>query len=173
MWLCSKQSSFFPFMHCPLVANRKTWWSITIVLGKMFIRLNTVHFFYQQKRNFLSSSVTCFGEISPFGQNPSSWQILYPAGHNFFDVKGPFLKNILTIWSLCQNLTYLLKMLVILTQYQLYSYDLSNWVGLGTSTYRHIAYAQFSDKSKVVKNGFFASKINVSSLLRKLPKTKF
>ena len=28
MWLCSKQSSFFPFMHCPLVANRKTWWSI-------------------------------------------------------------------------------------------------------------------------------------------------
>ena len=28
MWLCSKQSSFFPFMHCPLVANQKTWWSI-------------------------------------------------------------------------------------------------------------------------------------------------
>ena len=28
-WLCSKQSSFFPFfMHCPLVANRKTRWSI-------------------------------------------------------------------------------------------------------------------------------------------------
>ena len=26
--LCSKQSSFFPFMHCPLVANRKTRWSI-------------------------------------------------------------------------------------------------------------------------------------------------
>ena len=91
-WLCSKQFSFFPLMHCPLVVNRKTWWSIRILLGKMFIRLNTVHFFYQQKRNFLSSSVTCFGEISPFGQNPSSWQILYPAGHNFFDVKGPFLK---------------------------------------------------------------------------------
>ena len=28
MWLCSKQYSFFPFMHCPLVANRKTRWSI-------------------------------------------------------------------------------------------------------------------------------------------------
>ena len=27
-WLWSKQSSFFPFMHCPLVANRKTRWSI-------------------------------------------------------------------------------------------------------------------------------------------------
>ena len=22
-WLCSKQSSFFPFMHCPLVANQR------------------------------------------------------------------------------------------------------------------------------------------------------
>ena len=32
-WLCSKQSSFFPFMHCPLVANRKTWWSIDWHLG--------------------------------------------------------------------------------------------------------------------------------------------
>ena len=29
MWLCSKLSSFFPFMHCPLVANQKTRWSIT------------------------------------------------------------------------------------------------------------------------------------------------
>ena len=28
MWLCSKQSSFFPLLHCPLVANRKTRWSI-------------------------------------------------------------------------------------------------------------------------------------------------
>ena len=28
MWLCSKQSSFFPLMHCPLVVNRKTRWSI-------------------------------------------------------------------------------------------------------------------------------------------------
>ena len=28
MWLCSKQSSFFPLMHCPLVANWKTRWSI-------------------------------------------------------------------------------------------------------------------------------------------------
>ena len=29
MCLCSKQSSFFPFMHCPLVANQKTRWSIS------------------------------------------------------------------------------------------------------------------------------------------------
>ena len=28
MWLCSKQSSIFPFMHCLLVANRKMRWSI-------------------------------------------------------------------------------------------------------------------------------------------------
>ena len=28
MWLCSKQSSFFPFMHCHLVANQKMRWSI-------------------------------------------------------------------------------------------------------------------------------------------------
>ena len=27
-WLHSKVSSFFPFMHCPLVSNRKTQWSI-------------------------------------------------------------------------------------------------------------------------------------------------
>ena len=32
MWLCSKRSSFFPFMHCPLVANRKTQWSIHSML---------------------------------------------------------------------------------------------------------------------------------------------
>ena len=29
-WLHSKQSSFFPFVHCPLVANRKTQWSIKV-----------------------------------------------------------------------------------------------------------------------------------------------
>ena len=29
-WLCSKQSSFFPFMHSPLVANWKTRWSIQL-----------------------------------------------------------------------------------------------------------------------------------------------
>ena len=34
MWLCSKPSSFFPFKHCPLVANRKTWWYISYYLIK-------------------------------------------------------------------------------------------------------------------------------------------
>ena len=34
MWLCSKLSTFFPFMHCPLVANRKVQWSIGLQMVK-------------------------------------------------------------------------------------------------------------------------------------------
>ena len=37
MWLCSKQSSCFPFMHCPLVANRKTQWSIELYFSSWFL----------------------------------------------------------------------------------------------------------------------------------------
>ena len=37
MWLCSKQSSFFPFMHCPLVANQKTGGPLRLKIRKLSI----------------------------------------------------------------------------------------------------------------------------------------
>ena len=57
-WLCSKQSSFFPFMHCPLVANQKTRWSIVQQFYNFAkTRVEEGHYYiWKRKCQYFSSS---------------------------------------------------------------------------------------------------------------------
>ena len=78
MWLCSKRSSFFPFMHCPLVANRKTQWYandyFAIVISKWFFPL---HSFNTPRTSFCQSFISLvhpFRSYSSFSKTQADTQ---------------------------------------------------------------------------------------------------
>ena len=69
--LCSKQSSFFPFMHCPLVASWKTRWSIAL---QQILYLRTLCHTHQVQvqLNFIKWAV--LGLFSLFSSFLYRWQ---------------------------------------------------------------------------------------------------